>query len=151
MPVLAHHPSAGWSIRPATRGDADGIVDVFRDCLVDFPWRGDPVAQARDLVRAMHAHTTFVAEEPQAGIIGFLLTDSGVAYVPYLFVQLDWRLCGVGRTLLRLARQEAGRPLTLDVDEANRAGRAAYEALGWRVAATSRGRRGHRQIRMLSP
>ncbi|RAN37573.1 GNAT family N-acetyltransferase [Hyphomonas pacifica] len=92
----------------------------------------------------------WVAEEPNAGVVGFLTLRPEVCYIDHLFVARDWRLCGVGRGLLDVARQETGRPLSLDVDMQNVNARKAYEALGWKVGART-GSAKAEQIRLIGP
>ena len=72
-------------------------------------------------------------------------------YVDHLFVDEDWRLCGVGRGLLEVARYEAARPLILDVDMQNVAARRAYEKLGWHVVVDAKPLRPGQQVRLVSP
>ncbi len=149
---LLKHPGAGWSIRAADLSDKDRIETIFRQCLSDLPWRRsveDEVVRLRQ--SAVSAHF-FVAEEPSAGVIGFLTVEQLRAYVPHLFVDPDWRFCGVAEGLLKVAREATGQPLKLDVDLKNKPARAAYAALGWRVLADAEkaGRR-RTQIRMVGP
>ncbi len=147
-----HHDSAGWSIRRWSLADSKPVLRIFDDCLAEFPWRTDKAAYRRDLVRACASHSIFIAEEPSAGVVGFMLADLAEGYVPYLFIDIDWRLCGIGTGFLALARRLCGKPLTLDCDAGNTAALAAYEALGWQVAVGAPGRKGRfRQIRLVSP
>ena len=152
MRTITSHPGAGWRIRAYTHGDLRGVLRVFRQCLQAFPWRGSFGRERAELVRGSVGRSIFVAEEPQAGIVGFLVVDLAEGYVPYLFVDLDWRFCGIGKAFLAIARDQARRPLMLDVDEPNMAARAAYKALGWRETAEARANRaGVRQIRLVGP
>ena len=89
-----------------------------------------------------------MAEEPQAGVIGFLTMRPENAYVDHVFVHRDWRLCGVGRGLLDVAASRAGRRLSLDVDTQNVRARRAYEAMGWREMEHA-GARKRDQIRLV--
>lgn len=77
----------------------------------------------------------YVAAEAHAGPVGFLTLIDLTTYVDHLFVNPDWRLCGVARGLLETAREDIGESLTLDVDQKNAGARAAYAALGWQEAA----------------
>lgn len=149
---LLSHPGAGWSIRAAQLSDKDRIETIFRGCLREFSWRlpvEDEVNRLRQT--AMSAHF-YVAEEAAAGVIGFLTVEMSRSYVPHLFVDADWRFCGVADGLLKVAREVTGKPLQLDVDLKNKPARAAYAALGWRVLADAEkaGRR-RRQIRLVGP
>ena len=92
----------------------------------------------------------WVAEEPQAGVVGFLTLRPDSGYVDHLFVAPDWRLCGVGRGLLHVGRDVMGEPLLLDVDAQNSPARKAYEALGWKDFART-GEAGNEQIRLIGP
>lgn len=100
--------------------------------------------------RTLLAAEVFVAEVRQAGVIGFVSLEGLSTYVPHLFVDRDWRYCGIGRGLLDVAREKVGGPLKLDVDRQNERAIAAYQAMGWRVAAPAGARRGH-QIRLVGP
>lgn len=147
--TLLSHPSAGWSIRRAVRGDRAAVEAVFLNCLRAFPWRR---SVENELIRFRQTILTaeiFVAEEAHAGIIGFVTLEGLTAYVPHLFVDADWRYCGIGRGLLDVAREQVGQPLKLDVDRQNERALAAYMAMGWTVPATA-GRRPGDQIRLVS-
>ncbi len=148
---LLSHPGAGWHIRAAKPLDRDDIERIFKSCLEAFPWRGSIEDELIRLRKTAAMARFFVAEEPNAGVVGFLTLETPKAYVPHLFVDLDWRFCGVGQGLLVVAREEAGRPLTLDVDSKNETARAAYEALGWTelADANKQDQRGD-QIRLVS-
>ncbi|KCZ92410.1 GNAT family N-acetyltransferase [Hyphomonas johnsonii] len=124
---------------------------IFRDALRAFPWRGDWQNYLPALQAALANAQVLVAEEPQAGTIAFLTLNPASGYVDHLFVHADWRLCGVGRGLLEVARTEAGRPLILDVDAQNVAARDAYEAMGWRVMVEAKPAQPGKQIRLISP
>ena len=145
------HAGAGWSIRPFVRSDRVACLRIFRDSLRAFPWRGDWQAYIPVLQNAFEHARVLVAEEPSAGLVGFLTLQPLTGYVDHLFVHEDWRLCGVGRGLLEVARAEADKPLTLDVDTQNTAARQAYEAMGWRVVADAKPARPGQQVRLISP
>lgn len=147
---LRSHPNAGWSIRLAGPDDRQAIERVFLDCLQDFPWRGSPVQQLRWMRQTSLAADTYVAEEPRAGVVGFLTLEDFNAYIPHLFVDLDWRFCGIGTSLLDVARSAAGKPLKLDVDRLNVKARAAYRSMGWKEIAHA-GARKNDQVRLLGP
>ncbi len=145
------HAGAGWSIRKMAAEDRDACIAIFRECVSDFPWRGDWQSQAPQLKRAFDLGRSFVASEPHAGTIGFLTLQMPAAYVDHLFVDEDWRFCGVARGLVTVARRLAGKPLSLDVDLKNMGARRAYEALGWRVEAQARRSQQGGQLRLVSP
>ncbi|MEQ9436895.1 GNAT family N-acetyltransferase [Hyphomonas sp.] len=145
------HAGAGWSIRPFTLNDRISCLRIFSDCLRDFPWRGDWKAYLPVLQNAFVSSRVLVAEEPSAGMIAFLTVQMRTGYVDHLFVDEDWRLCGVGRGLLEVARNEAARPLILDVDMQNVAARRAYEKLGWHVVVDAKPLRPGQQVRLVSP
>lgn len=145
------HAGAGWSIRPFTRNDRISCLRIFSDCLRDFPWRGDWKAYLPVLQNAFVSSRVLVAEEPSAGMIAFLTVQMRTGYVDHLFVDEDWRLCGVGRGLLEVARNEAAKPLILDVDMQNVAARRAYEKLGWHVVVDAKPLRPGQQVRLISP
>ncbi len=93
---------------------------------------------------------SYVATEEDAGIVGFIIVDPNSAYVSHLFVEADWRLCGVGTGLLAAARQASDKPLQLHVDELNTGALKAYQAIGWtEVMETPSARLG--QKRLISP
>lgn len=145
------HQGAGWDIRAFDRSDATACYRIFRDCLAHFPWRGDIAGYLPAFKRALDMDATYVAHEPQAGVIGFITMQPATRYVDHLFVAEDWRLCGVGRGLLSVARTEANGPLRLDVDTQNTAARSAYEALGWRMMAIAQPGNRPQQLRLISP
>ena len=147
---LMTHPGAGWSVRHWRREDYPRIEAIFRDCLQSFPWRGPAREEVIRLRQSLSANVAFVATEKRAGVVGFLTLEQGKAYVPHVFVDEDWRLCGVGSGLLKVARNFVGRPLQLDVDVQNTAAIEAYMVLGWRERAkVGRGR--HEQVRLIGP
>ena len=113
------------------------------------PFHG--VAYLPALQNAFVASRALVAAEPSAGVVGFLTVQARNGYVDHLFVQEDWRLCGVGRGLLEIARSEAAKPLILDVDMQNVAARRAYETMGWQVVVDAKPMRPGQQVRLISP
>lgn len=144
------HSGAGWTIRPAAPIDHPGIAEVFLSCLSAFPWRGSPRRELSSMENALLSGECFVAYVPQAGVVGFVIYDTITAYISHLFVDDDWRFCGIGSTLLKLARDVVARPVRLDVDEQNEAALTVYRALGWtEVIETPGPSRGQR--RMISP
>lgn len=147
---LLSHPGAGWSIRRARPSDRSDIEAVFLRCLDDFAWRASPRTELIRMRRTILACDVLVAEEDAAGLIGFATVEELNAYIPHLFVDADWRLCGVGSGLLEVARDIAGQPLRLDVDAENIDAQAAYLAMGWTVASPAGGRAGD-QIRLIGP
>ncbi|MEM9670555.1 MAG: GNAT family N-acetyltransferase [Pseudomonadota bacterium] len=154
MPItFRSHPNAGWGIRLFKSTDSGGVRRVFDRCLREFPWRGSITEEWRNLKRTLKGSDIFVSEEPQAGIVGFMVINLSTGYISHVFVEMDWRFCGIGRGFLDIARDMTGKPLTLDVDEANTAAVDAYEALGWHVVAPTVRPPGvtYRQIRMVSP
>lgn len=147
---LLFHPGAGWSVRHWRREDYPQIEVIFKDCLKAFPWRGPERDEIIRLRQSLSANVAFVAAEKNAGVIGFLTLEQGKAYVPHVFVNRDWRFCGVGSGLLKVARGFVGGPLQLDVDVQNQAAIEAYVALGWRERAkVGRGR--NEQVRLIGP
>jgi GNAT superfamily N-acetyltransferase len=145
------HAGAGWSIRPFQAADAGPCLSIFRDCLTSMPWRIRNRGQYMVLRRALGPNNAWVAEEPDAGVIGFLTLQLPQDYIDHLFVDPDWRFCGVARGLLEVARQAATGPLSLDVDAENMGARRAYEALGWQVVASTTTNTKARQMRLVSP
>ena len=148
--TLYEHPGGGWSIRPMRKMDLAPVQALFLNCLKDFDWRGPAQDELIRLRRTFLASEQFVAVEPRAGLIGFITLEEHNAYIPHLFVDADWRLAGVGRGLLDVAREACGRPLTLDVDRPNIAALKAYEAMGWKVSAPA-GNTRRNQIRLVGP
>lgn len=147
---LLSHPGAGWSVRHWRREDYPRIEVIFKDCLKAFPWRGLERDEIMRLRQTLSANVAFVAVEKQAGVVGFLTLEQGKAYIPHVFVDLEWRLCGVGSGLLKVARSFVGQRLQLDVDVQNESAIEAYLALGWRERAKfERGR--NEQLRLIGP
>lgn len=144
------HTAAGWTIRPSGPKDHRGISRVFLECLVEFPWRDSPRRELMGMENALLSGECFVATEPQAGVVGFIIFDEITGYVSHLFVEDDWRFCGVGSGLLNATRDAAQKPLHLDVDEQNSNALRAYQALGWtEMVGTPKPRQGQR--RLISP
>lgn len=125
------HRAAGWSIRLRLKTDNSRIEAVFRDCLTAFTWRGQETEEIIRLRHALSVSDCLIAQEKQAGLVGFLILERPKAYVSHLFVDADWRLCGVGSGLLAVARDLARAPLQLDVDVQNGHAMRAYKAMGW--------------------
>lgn len=147
---MIDHPAAGWRIRAYVPEDALCCVRVFDGCFDEFAWRGARTPHVDPLLTALEESFAWVAEEPNAGIVGFLTMIPERGYVEHLFVDADWRLCGIGRGLLETARLVARRPLTLTVDAENRRAREAYAALGWSAVASG-GRGARAWLRLVSP
>lgn len=129
--ALLTHVSAGWFIRPFEKADLVSMESLFLDCLDDFPWRGGPVDELVRLRKAIRVSRCLIAEEAKAGLVGFLTLERERPYVAHLFVDRDWRICGIGSGLLEIARNLARAPLELDVDVQNESARRAYQAMGW--------------------
>jgi len=147
---LLSHPGAGWHVRAARRSDQSDIEDIFATCLKAFPWRGSLADELIRLRRTAQSCLFFVAEEPKAGVIGFLTLEKPKAYIPHLFVVPDWRLCGIGQGLLSVARSKAGQPLRLDVDGKNANAIKAYHSMGW-TEFTRLSSGFNEQLRLISP
>ncbi len=137
--ALMTHPGAGWRIRSYQGVDHVQLEALFLDCLEDFPWRAKPADEIIRLRQTMKSSLCLVADEEQAGLVGFLTLERDKAYVPHLFVHRDWRFCGVASGLLDVARDLARASLQLDVDIQNDSALRAYKALGWveKVGATT--------------
>lgn len=148
--ALKTHIGAGWTIRPHSREDREGISHVHRICLKDFPYslsaRQDPDA----LEYALRYTTALVAEEPTAGVIGFIILNTENAFVSHLFVLPDWRFCGVGSGLLDVARVLTTKPLRQELDARNAQGRSALSAMGWTELVAQPGTPDW-QIRLIAP
>ena len=146
---MISHDGAGWQIRPFRPTDGEDCQAILTGCLEDFPWRGRPEVSVKQLSAALGRGLCWVAEEPCAGVVGFLTLIEDKAYVDHLFIDADWRFCGIGRGLLETARSFLGEPLTLSVDRGNHRAREAYEALGWAPTGETggRGRAGWMKLR----
>ena len=149
METLSHN-AAGWTIRPSGPRDHRGIARVFLGCLEEFPWRDSPRRELMGMENALLSGECFVATEPKAGVVGFIIFDEITRYVSHLFVDDDWRFCGVGSGLLEATRDALEKPLFLDVDELNSNAIRAYERLGWtEMMDTPKPKQGQR--RLISP
>jgi len=147
---LTFHPSAGWTLRPAGPADFNGISQVFLTCLSEFPWRSAPRRELMQMENALLSGECFVVTEPRAGVVGFMIMDAVSGYISHLFVDADWRFCGIGSSLLQVARSVTSEPLKLDVDDQNTDALRAYQALGWtEVINAQKNARGQR--RLISP
>ena len=141
------HTGAGWHIRDFERRDYRPCYQLFRDCLREFPWRGPAAPYLRQLFNSLPTARAWVAEEPQAGVVGFIIFDEYTGYVSHLFVEQDWRFCGVGSGLLDAVQGIARNPLHLDVDEQNYNALQMYQRLGWtEVVGTPKPRQGQRRM-----
>lgn len=125
------HPAAGWRIRQYEHADAPRCRRIFERAVAEFAWRGSSEQYLPALAESLRGELSWVAEERNAGVVGFLTMLRYKPYVDHLFVEADWRFCGVGRGLLHVARAAANRPLELHVDRKNVHARRAYAAMGW--------------------
>ncbi len=149
--VMLSHDAAGWKIRPHTREDAEAIERVFRETFVEFPWRATREARDTDRLRyLLQTSTVLVAEEDNAGVVGFLILQAEAAYVSHVFVAPDWRFCGIAAGLLKVGRSISGQRLRLDVDVDNEQAISAYTQLGWKETV-DHGRAGVGQVRFIGP
>lgn len=149
--VLLRHPAAGWEIRPHTRDDASGILSVFEVCLDELPRRKRKHASEFERLRYLLRTSTIpVAVEPSAGLIGFMVLQADAGYVSHLFVDPDWRFCGVASGLLNVGRSISGKRLCLDVDMDNPGALQAYERIGFQQTI-SHGLPGGHQKRLFGP
>ena len=146
-----YHPNSGWIIRHFQPTDFQAVKSVFLDCLSDIPGPRHPRRYYAQLTRALCSSTVLVAEEANAGIVGFMVVDETQSYVSHLFVTKNWRCCGIGGAFLTLGREMCGGQIFLDVDSENKPARAAYEAMGWNVAIPQSPRQRQQTIRLISP
>ena len=128
---LMSHLSAGWRIRLRRKPDNPDMETIFRNCLTAFPWRGQETEEVIRLRHAISVSISLVAYEANAGLVGFLVLEKPKAYVSHLFIDDDWRFCGLASGLLSVARDLARAPLQLDVDVQNEGAMRAYKAMGW--------------------
>jgi len=152
--ILSSHPGAGWSIRKWQRTDYPKVELIFRDCLAEFSWRGPDRVEVQRMRRTLISADVYVAVEPAAGLIGCMSFEPINAYIPHLFVDSDWRFCGVASAFLNLARERANAPIELDVDCLNEKAIAFYRAQGWTIRAPADRKSGvirRGQIRLISP
>lgn len=146
---MISHTVAGWRIRAFDDLDRADCEEVFYGCVAEFTWMKEPQAAPDDWIDTRRKVQTWVAEVGEDEVVGFIMLSGRTAYVNYLLVEMDWRFCGIGQGLLDTARDYAGVPLTLDVDEENQRAIAAYRALGFAPAGRSV-HRGRTQIRLES-
>ena len=137
---MISHPAAGWRIRAFEEKDRNGCEAVFADCVSEFTWLSSPPAPPTAWSDARRKLVTWVCEvgEEQPEIVGFLMLSGRTAYISYLLVDIDWRLCGIGQGLIDTARDHAGVPLSLDVDQENTRAIAAYRSLGFAPLRTQK-------------
>lgn len=116
------------SIRPATPADADAVLRLFDDAIAWFvaigntgQWGSEPFSsQPRQVERVrgwVGEAGSWVAEHPEAGVVGFLALGEATEYVPAatepeLYVRVligsrDPRAKGTGRLLLGFADGQA--------------------------------------------
>lgn len=147
---LKSHRSAGWEIRPHSREDRAGIASVYRDCVNEYPWQLTSQDGSDLLEYALCYTSCIVAEEAQAGIIGFMIFNSETGFVSHICVHPDWRFCGIGSGLHDVGKVLSTRPLQQQIDLRNRLGRAACAAMGWTELPPEDENSGW-QIRLISP
>lgn len=147
---LLTHRSAGWEIRPHTRDDRAGIKRVYDICMHHYPWQFSPDQSAESLEYALSYTSALVAIVPGAGVVGFMILNSETGFVSHLFVEPDWRFCGIGSGLLEVGKVLTARPLQQQLDVRNRIGRAACAAMGWTEMVSEGGSPGW-QIRLIAP
>jgi GNAT superfamily N-acetyltransferase len=116
------------SIRPARPGDADAVLRLFDDAIAWFvtigntgQWGTQPFSERPEQVTRVQGWVAepgaWIAEHPQAGVVGFLALGEATDYVPAatgpeLYVRVligsrDPRALGTGRRLLEFAHDEA--------------------------------------------
>jgi ribosomal protein S18 acetylase RimI-like enzyme len=151
VPSAASRPGAAWSIRSATAGDLHAIValhvESWRRTYADVMEPGylrDEVTvdrAARWIDRLASATTvTFLAEDAQGGLLGFIsaLVDHDPVLgtlIDNLHVAGDWQGLGLGRALLRhlsdcLEERGGSLAVHLNVFQRNSAALAFYRRLG---------------------
>lgn len=141
---MLDHPAAGWRISRFHARDRAGCIAIFSACVSEFHWLDGHQPPPRAFERSAAGLVTYVARVAQAGPVGFVTLMQASGYVSYLLTDPDWRLCGIGRGLLQVARAAASRPLDLDVDAQNHHARQAYRALGF--AEVARGEADGREL-----
>lgn len=134
--ALMAHLCAGWEIRPHARHDRAGIQQVYASCLKEFPWPFARHTEPEGLEYVLSYTTTLVATEPSAGIVGFMILNTETGYLSHLFVDPDWRFCGIGSGLMDVGRVLCSTPLIMELDLRNAHARAACAAAGWQEMAT---------------
>jgi GNAT superfamily N-acetyltransferase len=135
---------SGFHVRPARLDDRDRIWPLTQQFATSF----DPERGAFDSAYAalVGQADTFlaVAELPTAGIAGYTLASSHltlfangpVAWVEELMVSPDWRLSGMGSSLMRAAEQWAKEHGAAYLALATRRAADFYRAIGYSESAT---------------
>lgn len=116
------------TIRPATPSDADAVLGLFDDAVAWFvsigntgQWGSEPFSAQQKQVDRVNAWLAgpgaWVAEHPEAGVVGALILGDATDYVPAatepeLYVKVligsrDPRAKGTGRSLLAFADEQA--------------------------------------------
>ena len=116
------------SIRPARPADADAVLRLFDDAIAWFvtigntgQWGTEPFSTQQKQVERVTGWVaepgSWVAEHPEAGVVGFLALGEATEYVPAatqpeLYVRVligsrDPRAKGTGRLLLGFAEEQA--------------------------------------------
>ena len=132
-------------IRRATKQDIDAVsrlFDLYRQfyqCPADHHLAKDFISQRIN----NHESTVFIAEDRDAGCIGFVqlypsfcsVEAVNILILYDLFVDADYRKSGVGEALMRqasdYARQTGAARLDLLTAKTNLAGQRLYEKLGY--------------------
>ncbi|CAM5493967.1 N-acetyltransferase family protein [Leifsonia shinshuensis] len=116
------------AIRPAGPADADAVLRLFDEAIAWFvsigntgQWGTEPFSSRPEQVARIRGWVaepgSWVAEQPETGVVGFLALGAATEYVPAatepeLYVRVligsrDARAKGTGRRLLEFAHEQA--------------------------------------------
>jgi putative acetyltransferase len=135
---MKHRSTPPFHIRRASVRDRVVLVDIWRrsaQATHTFLTAPEIAALHRDVeALGLERMDTWVLCAPSSLACGFLVMDGHD--VAGLFIAPEWLRCGGGRLLLRHARSLAA-PLTVAVNEPNRAALAFYLAEGFVLVGRS--------------
>jgi len=137
---------AGWTVRPATRDDADAIAAVLTAAGVEA-WGGFLGAERIEAATRGSAHPADLVAVDDLGVLGFVAWDAATGEILRLYTHPRAQGRGAGRALLDRAldalRAAGCGQAWLNTEERNAGARRFYERHGWREEGAPRVRDWH--------
>lgn len=140
-PALSLSKGNTFSITRASVGDDLSEVEALQRSTFTNPWGADSL---RWELANTDVARLYLMRDPDGNLVAYcacwMILDE--LHINSLAVRESWRRRGVARHLLRHVFRDSvdagARSATLEVRHSNKAARALYEALGFRVEATRR-------------
>jgi ribosomal protein S18 acetylase RimI-like enzyme len=118
-------------IRKPTANDIEALEHLFQCTRQStFTARSSEAFRLGDYVESTRDDDVWVAEDNGA-IVGFVSVYHDDNFIHNLFVHPAHQGKGIGKTLLRIAEQNLGRPMTLKAALENPRSFTFYERYGW--------------------